>query len=61
MSKQRITCNTCNGTGRVSDGWLDEIRCETCKGHGFLMVDTCSHCGGKGYVPPLPDGNGEAK
>ncbi len=48
MSTRKITCPKCNGRGRVVD-YLDEVRCEHCKGHGTLVVDDCSHCDGRGY------------
>lgn len=51
------TCNTCNGSGRVTrvqQTILGQMQttseCPTCNGDGKIIKDKCTHCNGEGIV-----------
>lgn len=45
------TCPTCKGAGRIQGNMDDMHRCETCKGHGTVLIAKCRHCNGTGRDP----------
>ncbi len=51
------TCNTCNGSGRVTRvqntilGQMQtQSECPTCQGDGKIIQNKCSHCNGEGIL-----------
>jgi molecular chaperone DnaJ len=63
------TCDTCSGKG--TKGGSKPTACATCKGSGqiqfrqgfFVYAQTCTSCGGEGYVitDPCPSCNGKCR
>ena len=48
---QSTTCYSCKGEGIKEDPLFHrKTRCNTCKGHGKLVVNECNTCKGKGLV-----------
>ena len=52
---ERVTCNTCNGSGRITQrvgnsyfSNIFQVTCNSCNGKGFNLKNVCYSCAGEG-------------